>query len=924
MRKRVIALFLAVLLSFGMIPHAVLAADNTVVELEDEYINLGEKKSYTVDPAVKAPEGAIVNTVKINSNEVIEDARTISKAGDYAVELVCDSVTYQYDVICYRRGDANIDESRDIRDLVATYRTENHTKESENYGADINGDGSVDNSDYLQVRQLLVGKIKSVMLFDFEGYTGSSENPSAYSTVAVSKGKTYTFSFNYYMDGESSKTTVINAAKNWQSKSAIEFDSTPLQSGKGTYSFSFTADYVQVIPVIQSNVNGGQPKLYVWDMTLIEEGTDTNLLGEPTLSKFSGEMVKADMVSIFDIDPDTIEPSGDTGSSENIKSIWLFDFAGYTGDKADLNAYCAVDVEKDVEYTFSFEYCVIGNTTGTNVGNAAQLWLGANGSKVEFLNNKLTGEGTYTFTFTADYAQIIPVFQTYTPYGAPELYVWDMKLVKTGSEENLLAGKTIDDFKGVLKDHNLISIHEMSPDALVDKPVNYNTAILYNEQNSSYDENAEAKRQTILDITDTVQPSATGTAYYVSYNGNDSNDGMTPETAWRSAERVTQSAEDLASGDVVLFERGGVYRGNITLTSGVSYGAYGEGSKPCIYGSPQNYAWPSLWQSTDMENVWAINVGDMSDIGNIVFAHGKKCGFKMQNGSLTKDFEFYHDTENGMLYLYLSFGNPGSVYSDIELCGRKHIMYGAKDTTDVLIENLCLKYSGAHGIAFSTGSKNITVQGCEIGYIGGSMLAGYDVRYGNGVEFVDNCDGINVNSNWIYQCYDAGVTHQSSNTNGCQQKNIIISENLIEYCSYNIEYYVDQNNGKISDTVYENNILRFAGYGFGSVNRIGSDNSVDSNICCYVRSMSSGNFVIQNNVLDSPKRFQTTIGYPNDTTSNRGPVIKENTYIQQGTEVAKILVDDVVTTLSANSLETLAECIVTYIDSAPKSVIYEN
>lgn len=356
MRKRVIALFLAVLLSFGMIPHAVLAADNTVVELEDEYINLGEKKSYTVDPAVKAPEGAIVNTVKINSNEVNEDARTISKAGDYAVELVCDSVTYQYDVICYRRGDANIDESRDIRDLVATYRTENHTKESENYGADINGDGSVDNSDYLQVRQLLVGKIKSVMLFDFEGYTGSSENPSAYSTVAVSKGKTYTFSFNYYMDGESSKTTVINAAKNWQSQSAIEFDSTPLQSGKGTYSFSFTADHVQVIPVIQSNVNGGQPKLYVWDMTLIEEGTDTNLLGEPTLSKFSGEMVKADMVSIFDIDPDTIEPSGDTGSSENIKSIWLFDFAGYTGDKADLNAYCAVDVEKDVEYTFSFEY----------------------------------------------------------------------------------------------------------------------------------------------------------------------------------------------------------------------------------------------------------------------------------------------------------------------------------------------------------------------------------------------------------------------------------------------------------------------------------------------------------------------------------------------------------------------------------------
>ena len=919
MRKRALALFLSILLSIAMLPHSVIASDNTVVELADEYINLGAQKSYTVDPSTKIPDGAIVNTVKINSIEANENARTISKVGDYDVDIICDGVTYQYEVVCYRRGDANLDEVRDIRDLVATYRTEKHTKMSEKYGADMNGDGSINNGDYQHARQFLVGKIKSVMLFDFKGYTGSSTDPSAYSTVTVSKGKTYTFRFNYYMSGESSKTTVINAAKNWQDTSEVVFDSTPLQSGRGTYSFTFTADYVQVIPVIQSNVYGGQPELYVWDMELVEEETDINLLEQPTISKFSGALVQSNLLSIFDIDPETIEASGDMDSSENIKPVWLFDFAKYTGTTTDINAYCLADVEVGADYTFSFEYCVIGATTGTTIINAAKDW--GMGSNVDF-KQKLTGRGTYTITFIADYAKVYPVFQTHVPFGAPELYVWDMKLVKTGSKTNLLAEKTVDNFAGTLKDSNLILLQKMSLDALVDKPTDYNTAILYNQQNSSYDNNAETKRQAILDMDDTVQSSATGTIYYVSHNGNDNNDGKTPDTAWKSLNCVNLNAENFVSGDAILFERNGVYRGNIILTSGVSYGAYGEGSKPCIYGSLQNYARPTLWTKTDAENVWKINLGDMSDVGNIVFAHGTRCGLKVQNGSLKKEFEFYHDTETGMLYLYLSAGNPGTVYSDIEICSREHIMYGAKDTKNVVVENLCLKYTGAHGIVFSTGSKNIVIRGCEIGYIGGSILYGYNVRYGNGVEFLDNCDGINVNNNWIYQCYDAGVTHQSSNTKGCEQNNITISSNLIEYCSYNIEYYVDQNNGKIYNTVYENNILRFPGYGFGSVNRIGSDNSMDSNICCYVRSMFCSNFVIQNNVLDSPKHFQTTIGAPNYTT--QGPMIKGNTYIQQGNEVAKVLVDGVVTTLTANSIELLQECIMTYIDSSPKSILYEN
>lgn len=453
-----------------------------------------------------------------------------------------------------------------------------------------------------------------------------------------------------------------------------------------------------------------------------------------------------------------------------------------------------------------------------------------------------------------------------------------------------------------------------------DVPVTENTAILYNKRNSSYDDSAEKKRQEILNMADTVKPSETGTTYYISKDGNDDNDGKTPQTAWRTSARIMQSVDDMFEGDVVLFERGGVYRGAFLLKSGVSYGAYGEGPKPCIYGSLQNYANKDLWIKTEDENVWKISVPDLTDVGNIVFDHGKKCITKKMSNKLNKDFDMFHDRTEEVLYLYLSEGNPGEVYDDLEICSDEHILRGLNNTHDVIIENLCLKYTGAHAISFSSGARRITVQGCEIGYIGGSMLASQNVRYGNGFEVVDNCDTILVKDNWVYQCFDAGITHQSSYQPGCLQDNITFSDNLIEYCNYNIEYYVSQENGRISNTVYENNILRFAGFGFGSVNRIGSDTGMSANICCYARSMPSRNFVIRNNVFDSPLRYQTTIGCPNDP--DVGPIVENNTYIQHGDEVAIILSGNARINLWADNKAELEDAI-SKIDRSPKSVKYE-
>lgn len=383
-----------------------------------------------------------------------------------------------------------------------------------------------------------------------------------------------------------------------------------------------------------------------------------------------------------------------------------------------------------------------------------------------------------------------------------------------------------------------------------------------------------------------------GRIFYVSEKGNDEKDGLTPESAWRTSKRVSADAGEVVYGDIVLFERDGIYRGSTKLISGVTYGAYGQGEKPCLYGSLENYAEESLWEATSTEHIWKLNVGMMKDIGNLVFDHGKAWATKRLEMMLSEDFDFWHDREGQALYLYLSAGNPGCVYEDIEVCSNDHIMWGPTQyMKDILIENLCLKYTGAHGICFSHGSKNITVRNCEIGYIGGSMLD-ETVRYGNGFEVVDGCCDILVENNWVYQCYDAGITHQSSFQPGCVQENIVFRGNLIEYCNYNIEYYVSEEHGIIKNTVYEDNVLRYAGYGFGSVNRIGSDTSVLSHICCYVRNMPCENFVIRNNVLDTSLRYLTTIGCTNDE-EGLGPVMTGNRYIQRcrpdkETELARI------------------------------------
>ena len=362
----------------------------------------------------------------------------------------------------------------------------------------------------------------------------------------------------------------------------------------------------------------------------------------------------------------------------------------------------------------------------------------------------------------------------------------------------------------------------------------------------------------------------TGNIFYVSNNGDDSADGKTPETAWKTLERLKGIAamKDIKAGDVVLFERGGEWRGNLSCIAGVTYSAYGEGAKPIINSSKRNYADPSLWEQTEYPNIYKCtqyisNVGIMAfDFTGILGNYNETLGTLKIAGvdgvttyaDLKNDLEFFSDLSSGSLYLYCENGNPGDRFSNIEI-GSEGGCVSVSAPGNVTIDNFTFRFTGTHAIGIG-GLKNVTVQNCTFDYLGGSILRGFHgvntTRYGNALQVYGSCDGWYLYNNWIYQIYDTGVTHQYNSPydhGSATMDNVKYIGNVIEYCHWSIEYYnPDYENGvhTFYNTYIADNICRLNGYGWGSVPRMtGATLFQSAGI-----TENTENFVTENNIFD--------------------------------------------------------------------------
>ncbi len=392
------------------------------------------------------------------------------------------------------------------------------------------------------------------------------------------------------------------------------------------------------------------------------------------------------------------------------------------------------------------------------------------------------------------------------------------------------------------------------------------------EAKEEVDRILEEKKAKIINSQDSLL--TTGRTIYVSEQGDDTNDGLSPDTPKKTLKHVRNMTE---KGDKILLKRGEMFRGFLCALDDVSIGAYGKGRKPIINGSEMNYAKPELWEETEHKNVY-VCTKSFQNVGVILFnptyeygkydEHYGDMWFKSVE-ELHNEYDFYFDLNKNKLYVYCD-KNPGEKYEDIEIGDNFCLIIG--DGKNVTIDNLWLMVAGIHGVSMHK-CESRTITNCVFSWIGGSMYWIRElpdnqgkryVRYGNAVEIFGPCENLTVKNCWTYQIFDTGLTFQNSYhcyDRPCIHKNITFQDNIIEYSFWGIEIYNFgyHKDGKPIDTrdctdvTIDNNILTKAGYGWGcsEKNRYYPARALS----CGVTTGKIENFSVTNNI------FNDTIGH---------------------------------------------------------------
>ena len=388
-----------------------------------------------------------------------------------------------------------------------------------------------------------------------------------------------------------------------------------------------------------------------------------------------------------------------------------------------------------------------------------------------------------------------------------------------------------------------------------------------------YDKLLADRISEILNSESEITPETiTGTAYYISNDGDDSAKGTSPETAWKSIKNLwTYYADDtvritkLKAGDGVFFRRGDEwyaeqYNNNsvtcLDTIEYVSYGAYGEGEKPLLtcavdFRDSDNVG---IWEETEWENVYVLkNLDDSEewcrkyDIGSIVFNEGEYLGIRVRSESfgegvttkfasvqcngrdifvsggtscldpgdaLRNNLEYIKVDEN--LYLRCNDGNPADVFDDIKVARDGFIIAGAKGAC---IDNIATVYTTNYGMTYGNEQR---ITNCEIGFCGGSGGS-----QGSGIEFFGwKGENMLIENCYIHDVEDGPMTNQGDDNRAEGEtgfNNIEYSNNVVVSCGNGEEIWLYYNLGwdenmmpytQIKNAHVHDNIFAYIGYGF--------------------------------------------------------------------------------------------------------------
>jgi len=365
---------------------------------------------------------------------------------------------------------------------------------------------------------------------------------------------------------------------------------------------------------------------------------------------------------------------------------------------------------------------------------------------------------------------------------------------------------------------------------------------------TEYDEKIKQRIKEIRETPNVLTPDQIkGKCYYISsINGDDSNDGLSPETAWKSITKLISLKEGegfstpLAAfpamdhipqrGDGVFLERGSVFNAELTtghagdyvmwLVDGVSYGAYGEGEKPVItccvdYNGSRN------WVKTEYENVWmldqtidipscAVTTG-YSDIANIIVTTKEgKTGYGIKVLAATPENPFngaptvcFGNVTNGF-EIYKSggveFTSPGCLRNNLEFfhdwSSARVYMYCDKGNPGEYYESVILSRQGIGAY----GGSDCTVDNLAFKYLGTFGISTVNIKNltvqnctfewtGGAIQYGTTIFGGGI-QNWcncdgfhIYNCYSDQSLDAAFSTQGVlDDEDVIMHDVRIEKC----------------------------------------------------------------------------------------------------------------------------------------------
>ena len=152
-----------------------------------------------------------------------------------------------------------------------------------------------------------------------------------------------------------------------------------------------------------------------------------------------------------------------------------------------------------------------------------------------------------------------------------------------------------------------------------------------------------------------LSASAAATTYYVDPAGSNGNNGLSPQTAWRTLLKVGIST--FQPGDAILFKRDAVWNEWLTPPSSgaagnpIKFDAYGNGRPPEFTGL---YATTSAQWTNTAGSVWQITLSTTQPVSQLKFVQfGMLWGHSQgAQNLLAHDRDWFYDPGTQNLYVW--------------------------------------------------------------------------------------------------------------------------------------------------------------------------------------------------------------------------------------------------------------------------------